>query len=74
MGLEGTELTEFIKEQQDLEREERKQQREHDRIQQDKDDKFRLAQMERHFYPSTLSDFDDTWSQGSYCDLVWPRP
>ena len=28
----------------------------------------------RHFYPSTLTDFDETWSQGPYCDLVWPRP
>jgi len=46
-GLKGAELREFIKEQQDLEREERNQQRENDRIQQDKEDKFRLAQMER---------------------------
>jgi len=29
---------------------------------------------DRLFYPSTLTDFDDTWSQGPYCDLVWPRP
>ena len=29
-----------------MERDERNQQREHDRIQQDKDNKFRLAQME----------------------------
>jgi len=29
---------------------------------------------DRHFYPSTLTDFDETWSQGPYCDLVWPRP
>jgi len=43
MGFKGTELREFIKEQQDLEREERNQQREHDRMQQDKEDKFRLA-------------------------------
>jgi len=33
----------------------------------------------RRFYPSTLTDFvetdfDETWSQGPYCDLVWPRP
>ena len=47
MGLKGTELRDFIKEQQDLDREERNQQREHGKIQQDKDDKFRLAQMER---------------------------
>ena len=61
MGLKGTELNDFIKEQQDLEREERnrlreehdrqreseKEQREHDKIQQNKLDKFRLAQMER---------------------------
>ena len=47
MGLKGTALTEFIREQQDLDREERNQQRELDKIQQDKDDKFRLAQMER---------------------------
>jgi len=47
MGLKGTEFRDFIKEQQDLEREARNQQRKHDRIQQDKLDKFRLAQMER---------------------------
>jgi len=61
MGLKGTELRDFIKEQQDLDREERnrlieeqerqreseKEQRGHDKIQQDKLDKFRLAQMER---------------------------
>ena len=29
---------------------------------------------DRHFYPSLLTDFDETWSQGPYCDLVWPRP
>ena len=33
-----------------------------------------LCVSDRHFYPSTLTDFDDTWSQGPYCDLVWPRP
>ena len=27
-----------------------------------------------HFYPLTLTDFDETWSQGPYGDLVWPRP
>jgi len=27
-----------------------------------------------HFYPSMLTDFDETWSQGPYCDLVWRRP
>jgi len=47
MGSKGTEMRDFIKEQQDLEIEERNQQREHDRIQQEKDDKFRLAQTER---------------------------
>jgi len=47
MGLKGTELRDFIKEQPGVEREERNQQREHDRIQQDKLGKFRLAQMER---------------------------
>jgi len=54
MGLKGTELRDFIKEQQDLDskernrsREEQDKQREHDKIQQDKLDKFRLAQMER---------------------------
>ena len=25
---------------------------------------------DRHFYPSTLTDFDETWSQGPYCDLT----
>jgi len=29
---------------------------------------------DRHLYPSTLTDFDETWLQGPYCDLVWPRP
>jgi len=29
---------------------------------------------DRHFYPSTLTNFHETWSQGPYCDLVWPRP
>ena len=28
---------------------------------------------DRHVYPSTLTDFDETWSQGPCCDLVWPR-
>ena len=23
-------------------------------------------------YPSALTDFDETWSQGPYSDLVWP--
>ena len=27
-----------------------------------------------HFYPSTLTDFDETWSRGPYSDLVCPRP
>ena len=26
------------------------------------------------FYPSTLTDFHETWSQGPYCGLVSPRP
>jgi len=47
MGLKGIELRDFTKEQQDLEREERNQQRGHDKIQQNKDDKFGLAQIER---------------------------
>jgi len=47
MGVKGTELRDLIKGQQNLEREERNQQRAHDRIQQDKLDTFRLAQMER---------------------------
>ena len=29
---------------------------------------------DRHFYSSALTNFDETWSQGPYCDLVWPRP
>jgi len=29
---------------------------------------------DRHFYPSPLTDFDETWSQRPCCDLVWPRP
>jgi len=29
---------------------------------------------DRHFYPSTLTNFDETWSQESYSDLVWPWP
>jgi len=33
-----------------------------------------LSVSDRHFYPSTLTDFDKTWSQGPYSDLVWPRP
>jgi len=28
----------------------------------------------RHFYPSVLTAFDKTWSQGPYSDLVWPQP
>ena len=31
-----------------------------------------LCVSDRHFYPSTLTDFDETWSQGPHCDLVWP--
>ena len=27
---------------------------------------------DRHFYPSSLTDFDKTWSQGPYSDLVVP--
>jgi len=59
MGLKGTEFRDFIKEQQDLEREERNQQLEHDKIQQDKDDKFRLAQMERQKRKRTTRDRTD---------------
>jgi len=33
-----------------------------------------LCASDRHFYPSTLTDFEETWSQGPYSDLVWPRP
>jgi len=33
-----------------------------------------LCVSHRHFYPSTLTDFDETWSQGPYSDLVWSRP
>jgi len=33
-----------------------------------------LCVSDRHFYPLTLTDFDETWSQGPYSDLVWPRP
>ena len=33
-----------------------------------------LSVSDQHFYPSTLTDFDDTWSQGPYCDLVWLWP
>jgi len=33
-----------------------------------------LCVSDRHFYPSALVDFDETWSQGPYSDLVWPRP
>ena len=29
-----------------------------------------LCVCDRHFYPLTLTDFDETWSQGPYCDLV----
>jgi len=33
-----------------------------------------LCVSDRHFYPSVLTDFDETCSQGPYSDLVWPRP
>ena len=33
-----------------------------------------LCVSDRHFYPSTLTDFDETWSQAPCCDLAWPRP
>ena len=33
-----------------------------------------LCVSDRHFYPSTLTDFDETWSQGPHYDLVWPQP
>jgi len=29
---------------------------------------------DQRFYPSKLTDFNKTWSQGPYSDLVWPRP
>ena len=29
---------------------------------------------DRHFYPSTFTDFHETWPQGPYSDLAWPRP
>jgi len=35
-----------------------------------------LCVSDRHFYPfypSTSTDFDETWSEGPYSDLVWPR-
>jgi len=32
-----------------------------------------LSVSDRHFYPSSLTHFDETWSQGPYSDLVWPR-
>ena len=32
-----------------------------------------LCVSDRHVYPSALTDFDETWSQGLYSDLVWPR-
>jgi len=31
----------------------------------------RLSVSDLHFYPSALTDFDETWSQGPYSDLVW---
>jgi len=33
-----------------------------------------LCVSDRYFYPSMLTDYDKTWSQGPYSDLVWPRP
>jgi len=33
-----------------------------------------LCVSDGHVYPSSLTDFDETWSQGPYFDLVWPRP
>jgi len=33
-----------------------------------------VCSSDRHFYPSTLTNFDETWSQEPYCDLLWPRP
>jgi len=33
-----------------------------------------LCVSDRHFYPLTLTDFDETLSQGPYSDLVWPQP
>jgi len=47
MGLKGSKLRDFINEQQDLEREEKNQQREHDMIEQDKQRKSEKQQRER---------------------------
>ena len=33
-----------------------------------------LCVSDRHFYPLALTDFDETWPQGPYSDLVWLRP
>jgi len=33
-----------------------------------------LSVSDWHFYSSTLTDFDETWSQGPYSDLVWLSP
>jgi len=33
-----------------------------------------LCVSDRHFYPSALTDFAESWSQGPYSDLVLPRP
>ena len=30
-----------------------------------------LSLSDRHFYRSTWTNFDETWSQGPYSDLVW---
>jgi len=30
-----------------------------------------LSVSDLHFYPSTLTDFDETWSQGPHSHLVW---
>jgi len=30
-----------------------------------------LCVSERHFYPPSLTDFGETWSQGPYSDLLW---
>jgi len=33
-----------------------------------------LCVSDRYLYPSTSTDFDETWSPGPYSDLLWPRP
>ena len=33
-----------------------------------------LCVSDRHFYPSTLTDFDETWLQGPYSCLLYTSP